>query len=68
MRTNIAKKKERIIVRLTKEELEELQNIADLSETTSTISPYQLRDVIKYVYPKSKDNTFTKKITSKNNY
>lgn len=27
-------------------------NIKELSETTSTISPYQLKDVIKYVYPK----------------
>ena len=43
-------------------------NIKDLSETTSTISPYQLRDIIKYVYPKTKDKTFTKNITSKNNY
>ena len=28
-------------------------NLKDLSETTSSISPYQLKDVIKYVYPKN---------------
>ena len=39
-------------------------NIKDLSETTSTISPYQLKDVIKYVYPKQPRN----EVTSKNKY
>ena len=52
----MAKKTERIIVLLAKEELEQLQNIVDLSESSSTINPFDLNKVITTIDPKKEDN------------